>query len=210
MLTMSQIHILAQRSGSDEWTKLIVFLVFLLISAVSGLIKRHNESKQKRERPSPVLSGGKTRATGGWRQRLEAELERARTETTQRLPRSPDADRTPTFGGTESPAPRSPAEPVAGHGMAKTRERERAAKKAVAEASDITKSSLQVPEPTPEPVAAGSHLSITSAPVSSANRILIDFSDPNALRRAVLQYEILGKPVGLRDLASGGDGRRVY
>jgi hypothetical protein len=39
------------------------------------------------------------------------------------------------------------------------------------------------------------------APAVSAVRpdLLIDYSDPDAVRRAIVQYEILGKPLALRD-----------
>ena len=39
----------------------------------------------------------------------------------------------------------------------------------------------------------------TTAPADNASPPIIDYTDPDALKNAILQYEILGKPMALRD-----------
>ncbi len=200
MMDLGPICLLAQGRGSDDWIQLVVLMVMLLLSAVVGLFKRYRESRRQRAETAPTPPGQTTRAPANWRQKLEQELERVRTETARRMGEAEDERDT-----VASPSRPSTPEPNVRSTMAKTRERELAAKKAVAEASDIKKSALE----TPEPMRASKPQAVpVSAP--TANRGLIDLTDPDALRRAIIQYEILGKPLGLRDLSSECGPGRIY
>jgi hypothetical protein len=40
---------------------------------------------------------------------------------------------------------------------------------------------------------------MTTAPANHASPPIIDYTDPDALEKAILQYEILGKPMALRN-----------
>lgn len=201
MMGMNQIYLLAQGRNSGDWIELVALLILVLISAGGGLIKRYIESRRQQDPTALPPPGEKPRAKANWRQRLEQEIERVRTEVAQRTAGESEAGEEPSRPGT--PADVRPA-------MTKTRERGRAAKKAVAKAGEIRKSSLQMPELTPELVGASSEPQVEPASVLSANRVLVDFSDPEALKRAIIQYEVLGKPLGLRDQPSEGGAARVY
>jgi cytoskeletal protein RodZ len=193
---MSQIQFFAQGDGTPEWLNVVILLAFVLISAFGGLIKRYREGRQQQERTGPVQPGQKTRATVGWRQRLEQELERARTEATQRTAHESEADRTPSY---ESSPQKHEVKPGVRPAMAKTRERERAA-------GDIRRPALQMPEPS----GVSSKPQTNSASAPAASRVLIDLSTPDALKKAIIQYEVLGKPLGLRDFSSDGGSGRIY
>ena len=49
------------------------------------------------------------------------------------------------------------------------------------------------------PTALTSHKKPVSAVVTVADELFADYSDPASLKRAILHYEILGKPLSLRD-----------
>lgn len=81
---------------------------------------------------------------------------------------------------------------------------------AVAAALIAGKAKLHRPEPMrelagpqPKPPAG-----LTSA--VAAGEVVIDLGDPEALTRAIVQYEVLGKPLGLRGLPSEHVTDRIY
>jgi hypothetical protein len=206
MMVVSPIHLVAQGHNSGDWVQLIALLAMVLISAVGGLIKRYAESR-RREQTATTPPGQKTRATANWRQKLEQELERIGAETTGRTTRESEADRTPSYDATEDSSRKSEREPNVPPAMAKTRERERLAREAVAAAKDIRESTS---EPALEPVGLSSETQASPSSAPTETRVLIDLSSPDALRRAIIQYEVLGRPLGLRDLPSEGGAGRVY
>ncbi|MHC4521575.1 MAG: hypothetical protein ACYTAS_23535, partial [Planctomycetota bacterium] len=63
----------------------------------------------------------------------------------------------------------------------------------------IAAESLNVPVIPQEPMRTPVRAPRTTAPVDYASPPIIDYTDRDALEKAILQYEILGKPMALRD-----------
>ncbi len=53
----------------------------------------------------------------------------------------------------------------------------------------------------PQPVRAGVQPKTADKPSASTRGVILDYSDPEALTTAILQYEIFGKPLALRETA---------
>ncbi len=200
MVSPNEVHVMAQGGGAEDWVSLIILIVLTLASAVGGLIKRRAEARRQGEQTGPVP---KPRQTANWRRRLEEELERVRHEGAPRGEEKAEQDR--------------PSRPPAGTGdqsrlsRGHASERERLAREAVAAAKEIRREvALQAPEPAPEPVAAALEPQAGRVPVPAGSKALVDLTGPEALRRAIIQYEILGKPLGLRDLLSDDSSSRIY
>lgn len=195
-MRMSQIHLFAQGNGTPDWFNLAVPLAIVLISAIGGLIKRFAHAKQQGGRTGPAQPTPKAHTTVNWRQRLEQQLKQMQSEVAQRG--TPEADvgqasSHDSFGVSQDARPT----------MAYTSERERVAR-------GIRRATLQASEPVPEPAAAPSKPRARPASVPAVGKVLIDLGGPEALKRAVIQYEVLGKPLGLRDLPFEYASGRIY
>jgi hypothetical protein len=203
MVDMNLVKLLAARNGSDEWVNLLIPLLLVFGSAIAGVIKRFTKAKQP-GRKGQGQPAEEDHPTPNWRQRLEQQL--AQMQYQQEAERRPaevpsgGASSHDTFEASEDARPTK----------AYRSERERAAKKAVAAPKDVVRTQLKAPEPILEPAGSPSKPQARPAAIPARSGVRIDLSDPDALKRAIVQYEILGKPIGLRDPSSAHVGDRIY
>jgi hypothetical protein len=197
MVDIGRIPFFVQADSAPDWLSLVILLAFVLLSVASGLFKRYSEGRRR----SPAPPGQKTRPAANWRVRLEEELERVRSEVARR--NAPEPQREPEEEAFEAGQDSRPA-------LAQTSERERTDREAVLAAGAIEKDLLETSGPALEPIVLASEPQADAASVSAGHKALVDLSDPEALKRAIIQYEVLGKPPGLRGLPSEYEGGRVY
>jgi len=201
-----QLGLLAQ-DDARGWMNILFIVVVAVFWAIGGLVKvaSNKSRKQGASRPS---SDGRKRET--WLQQLAKkaqEIQHAmetegsketRPIESSRPPEGRVAVRTDRGGrsalvyerqGPQRPAekPRQPARAKAGPKAASQAERQIAAE------------SLNVPMVPQEPMRTAVRAARTTTPVDYASPPIIDYTDADALKNAILQYEILGKPMALRD-----------
>ncbi|MBN2129488.1 MAG: hypothetical protein JW741_08325 [Sedimentisphaerales bacterium] len=222
---LSQLGPLAQqRPDTDEWVNVLFVVVVAVLYVVGALIKGAGGKAQKR--------GGQSRPAEGqretWQQRLarkaeevqraaeahtkeaaagmrrlaeQAREQQAQSPRAATRPPSPPRGRLTTRPGRggqdvlvyEQGTPESPSE-----------RQQRAAR--LRRPRQVTVEQQRVPqrqvvtEPA-RPLTRAPRAS-TAVPASS----IIDYNDPDALKKAILLREILGKPVGLRDPFQPGAG----
>jgi hypothetical protein len=218
----AQFDMLAQGSGIEEWVNILFIAIMAILWLVGGLLKA--ASKRKPQQKPGGLATGSPQQQESWQERLRrkaeemqrrlegqtglrAEGERPRpaqrpTARPSQVPggkvtvregqkgesilvyEGPQTQTTTSFG---SPAP-SQVQPSI--------ERER-------HGPPVRPISERLPRVTagpPESLELGElkvETSDESAGFQSAE--VIDYSDPDALKKAILHYEILGKPVALRE-----------
>ncbi len=150
--------ILAARNSDEDggWVQLLVFLIVIVFSAVSGLVKSR-ASKQQRKRPT--LPGARPRP------QPQAQAQQPYV----RVPAIP----APAPRPTPTPQPLRPQmrRPV------------------VQESAPEIKPQVEVMMPSPAPKPAEPEKVVP---------ILPELDEAETLRRAIIYYEILGKPVSLR------------
>ncbi|MHC4641763.1 MAG: hypothetical protein ACYS32_08975 [Planctomycetota bacterium] len=202
---LEQIIILARRSSDPKDWGNIIFIVFLAIFwVIGGILKAKKNAQEKKsgghllgQKPGDKPPEGKKEAPKGPFQQIRAavvaELEKQRELQVQQKQR-------------KVVRPKPAARKVV------TRP-ERARESYTLETSDETRlpSAITEVEPKLEKMqkytsttvkAMGDKRSVAAAQVSQAkhlSEILMDYSDPDDLKRAILHYEILGKPLSLRD-----------
>jgi len=204
---IAQLHTVAQ-IDSDQWINFLILAVMAVLWLFGALIKaatkrkppqtqggpagQQRESWQQRlarkaEELQRALEGQSTDATERIRRRLE---ERARMQ--QQTHEAPPGKVTVRSGkGGESVMVYERAESAA---EPKLEAPEPTLRSAAEEPEDVT---LHLPQPS-EPGKEGPET--RREPVAGYDPAsVIDYTDPDALRKAILHYEILGKPVGMRD-----------
>ncbi|MEN6335793.1 MAG: hypothetical protein ABFE01_16190 [Phycisphaerales bacterium] len=211
-----QFDMLAQGHGLDQWGDIIILLVMaalwlagVLAKVLTGK-KRAGQQQPGQNRPTAPVAAQRE----SWQQRLvrkarefqeAAEAERRKMEQETRARTSPARPR--------PAAARSPSLPAGEVAVRTDRKgdsvmvyqpsainkeqeiaRQREARDAILAASQRSLTEPSVPLETLRPSAD------SVAPPSDLQPLLvIDYSDPDALKKAVLHYEILGKPLALRD-----------
>ena len=210
---------------SDQWVNFLILAIMAIFWLFGMLIKAATKKRASQTRQDGLAK--EQRET--WQQRLARkaeELQRAaegrRTEAEERIRRmeeraavreqaeqSPSGNLTLRPGrGGESILVYEQAEATAGSARGQQAALQREAREAVAAAGRTATMTPSEPmtqriEPQPpeqlEPskrqvVPPGETPAVGYEPGS-----IIDYDDPDALTKAILHYEILGKPVGLRD-----------
>ena len=224
-----QLDLLAQRLDSDQWGDLLVLVVMEILWLAGGLAKVITARKgtQGPRRKLPAKDKSDHRET--WQERLvrkaqefqraaEAktrELEQAATGTIQKpphkrpVPPQPPAGKITIRHGTRGDSVivyERPTPPVVDRDV-ETNRRKEAQRTVVLASQQIVKP--RPPEPVIEPLPEKlSPLEPVTVPQSSPTQPmgfqpidLIDYSDPDALKKAILHCEILGRPLGLREPA---------
>jgi hypothetical protein len=224
---LRQLGVLAQR-GADQWMDLLVVVVLGVFYALAALIRAARKKSQEAQRAGPARARpaaaenwqqrlarkaeeiqraveAKSREAAERMQRLEQQP-RMRESTAKPRPQTGKVVTRPGRGGEsvlvyERNAPGGAAR--SHHAAREQRVREAVSAAAHEATMQPSYASLAGPvEAPPGPVTPGElgEIAVTTAaelpgydPAS-----IIDSSDPDALRKAVLHYEILGKPVGLR------------
>lgn len=217
---------LAQEHGFSEWAYILFLVIMAVFSAVGGLIK-NAEAKRRRQRTdrgaSQQPSTGQQRET--WQQRLARKAEEMQRAIEAKYGQTPQERSARPPSGRDQPkqgrlaiqtgrggAPIMVLEEAASESMAQRQAaKERQTREAVATAKhDVAKRRLTAESKPGSHVAAraidGQRPLPVSAtvepprgPTSYEAASIIDHDDPEGLRKAILHYEILGKPIAWRD-----------
>lgn len=220
-----QIGLLGHGLGGDDMANLLFIVVMAVLWLVAGLVKAMAKKKSQQEPPELDGLGGQRRPQGEtWQQRLarraeelqrRLEQEAGMRESSQSPPPARKTPARPTQApggkivvrpgrGGESVIVYEPPPPQAQPPVLEESElaRQRQMQEALAAARETTFG------PEPEPATAG--LSQPRSPGEAQKKDphespgpesgpIIDYSDPEALRKAIVTYEVLGKPLALRE-----------
>lgn len=222
---ISALQLLAQADDAEEWVNILFIVVVAVFWAIGGIIKaagagRTAQQRQKKKRPA----GKDASKRETWLQQLARKAEqiqravenqskpqarRAHQPQREAKPSKPPAGRVTV---RSSPGGRSVLvyERQARSAAAQRQDqqarkrRERASRGRVRPPKPRERSALaqpetlEVPSTTTEPLPRPS-ASLQAVPAVASSVPLVDYSDPDALKRAILHYEILGKPLAFRD-----------
>jgi hypothetical protein len=226
---IAQLGLLADADDFREWTNILFIGVIMLVSVVSGLIKNAGTRRQQQQTGRGTAprqpATGQPRET--WQQRLARKAEEvqrafeAKYEETHKPQRVlSDIEPKVSQGGRLAVRTDRSGESVMVFekdrpaSIARQRAaRERHARDAMAAAKRVEAqrrlTERQQPESsiasmTPrsrEPALVGTMTEAAHEPAGSlvVTPPLIDYDDPGVLAKAILHYEILGKPLALRD-----------
>lgn len=214
---MVQSGLLAQGEDFGQWVNILVIAIFMVVTVIGGLVKNAEAKKRQQQsgrRTTPQRpSQDSPRET--WQQRLirkaeqvqrtiEAKYEEAMQDRPQQVEPSGQMQRPGASMATyEKDRPSS--------GTRQEAARQKQARDAVAgarrmEATRILAARRGRPASTAMPAAraeAPIYADSSSGGLSeSADTLappILDYSDPDALKKAILQLEILGKPLALRE-----------
>ncbi len=192
--------LLAQRNVDGEgWTNILVVIVMAAIWMIGGILKARKGRPDGQQRQAPRRPVRRPPAPG--------------RDPRQQLPAQP-----------QRPAAPAQRRPAARQVRTKFGDLRAAAKKFAAEAEQAFQ--VQTTEPKPKPQLAAAKSQIQPEPAEGRDftsttvkglagkrdtptaatpeaqylpELLQDYADPDNLRRAILHYEILGKPLSLRD-----------
>jgi hypothetical protein len=205
----SQVIVLARQDWGD-----ILFLVLLAVFwAVGSILKAKKNAQEKRaggqslgQKPGMKPPEGKKEAPKGPFQQIRdavvAELEKQRELQTKQEQRKvvrpkPAAQRIATRPAMQRVA----TKPVRAMGIPTLESMEET--KLPSAIAEVEPKLEKLPEYTSKTVkAVGAKRAGAAAQVPEGRQlseILMDYSDPDELKRAILHYEILGKPLSLRD-----------
>jgi len=213
-----QLTLLAQ-DEANGWMNILFIVVVAVFWVIGGLVKV--ASNKSHEQGASRPSDGSKRET--WLQQLtkkaqdiqramEREGSKEQPHPSYRPQEHPiEASRPPEGrvavhtdrGGSsasvyERQGPQRPAEKIQQPARAK------AGPKATFQAErQIAAESLNFPMAPQQPMRTPVRAATTTAPADHAFPPIIDYTDPDALEKAILQYEILGKPMALRDPFEG-------
>ena len=226
---MAQLGLLAQRPGGDEWINILVVVVMAILWLLGGFLKATGKKKPQQGQQDVAKSGRRPGETWQDRLRRRAQEMQRRFEEEAglreqgeqpRRPResAPRPAQAPTGKVTVRPGRKGDSilvyeQPPRQSGLEQEQlaARQREAQKAAAERSATrqtfsTEPMIEAGEPgfqlgaAPEPLEPGEiRLKPPGEPAGFEPGAIIDYSDPDALKKAILHYEILGKPLALRD-----------
>jgi len=195
---MVKLDLLAQ-DDSSGWMNILFIVVVAVFWAVGGLIKATGNRNQKQgaQKPSQPSSDGRKRET--WLQQLAKKAEEIQRAMemggSKEQPRPP---RQPQERPVESSRPSEGRVAVrTGRGGRPVLVYERQGPQRPAEEP------RQQPATQAESQVAAERTSMSAAkktiPADHVSSLVIDYTDPDAMKKAILHYEILGKPMALRD-----------
>lgn len=205
---LEQFVVLAQ-GDMEGWTDLLFIVVMVFVWLVGALAKAGGRKKKAQQ---PALETRQQPRREGWQQRLARkaeEMQRAMEaqgrQATERLRRVEAKVPSGQPGPVQRPTPQPPGGRVvvrAGSGGESVMVYERPNEPQVGQTMPETGVG-QVTAPTLGPPlsveSSAKMLAPVPEPAGYQPMDVIDYSDPDALRKAILHYEIFGKPVGMRD-----------
>lgn len=213
---MLQSGLLAQREDFGQWVNILVIAIFVVVTVIGGLVKNAEAKKRQQQSGSRATpqrpSQDSPRET--WQQRLIRRAEKVQQaieakyeDAMQARPQQAGTpDRTQRHGAPTAYEKDRPAS-----GTRHEAARQRQARDAVASARRVeAKRTLTAQRGRPSGAAMPAARaeapiyadSASHAPAETAGGLtppMLDYSDPEALKKAILQLEILGKPLALRE-----------
>lgn len=222
-----QCSLLAQGDDAGEWMNILFIVVVAVFWAIGGIVKAAGAGRPARRQPEKRSSAKGTSRRETWLQQLARkaeEIQRAVENQGKPQPQRPQ-ERPPQAKPSKPPAGQVTVR--TGPGGQSVLVYERQAKSAAAQwqeqqtrkrrerspASRIRARTVQEtrqrPTPSSPEISAAPAVSRRQQPLVSepheampavkVRMPLVDYSDVDALKRAILHYEILGKPLAFRD-----------
>ena len=186
---LAQLILAARGSDFEGWMDILILVIIAAVYGLGAIIKTKRKKPQEQEQFEEELSRKPARkpATGG-RGVLEQFFNELR--------------------GLAEPAQGRESRPIGQPARQKIARPQPAVRKYAAEAKQAGRAQQvqpdfeELPESTSKTVKglAGKRKGIAEVPDSKyLSEVLADFTDPEDLRMAILHYEILGRPLSLRD-----------
>ena len=218
-------ELLAQNDAS-EWMNILFMVVLAVFWLVGGLVKAAGANRRNQQRKKKEASPQPRRVT--WLDRLAQKAEEIQKTIEQQTGASGQGTRKPQQQGDQS-RPGKPAAPPKGHITVRTDRKggpvlvyeRQTTPPAQPQAWQTRRRPPEHPAPIPRPAKPSAPakafqtspqnnvLTRTTFKATTQNNRpvpemetempLIDYSDPEVLRRAILHYEILGRPLAFRD-----------
>jgi len=191
---LTQILLARRNDEAEGWMNLLFVIVVAVFWAVGGILKAKSRKPDHKDQTQSQRKPVRRRPAHGvqpWRQSTE------RTQARQATP----AQRPQYLPASKTPA----AETGAAHPLLRTlaAQIERAAGRMLVPSPEPEPPSPKQPEPAAEVAGQSADKQpasqVITAPAEYPLALLLDHMHPDDLRRAILYYEIIGKPVSLRD-----------
>lgn len=217
-----QFELLAQGPNFEEWGDVLVIVIMAILwlaGALAKVLTSRKGTQQQRQQEGPA--GQATRKRETWQERLARKAQEMQQAAEAQGRQLEQAARVRTQAAEPRPVrATSQSSPPAGRVAVRTDQkgdsllvyerptdaRQQPAKSPSSELRAGTGDSAYEPlgmrePPTPlEP--AGARARAARQPAEDfLPDLILDYSDPDALRKAILHYEILGKPLALREPA---------
>lgn len=181
---MRQFSVLAQGDDVGEWVNILIIVVMAVFWVIGGLAKSLSQNKRQKQggqppskRPSSPVRAQRRET---WLQqvaRKAEELQKAAAQRMQEMERQAQ--------GQPRSRPKPAQMPVRSARVQATPPRPVRSSQESVQGSAAEAARLYTPEPAPKQLEYEPSLGV-------------DLSDPQALRKAILHYEILGKPLAMR------------
>ena len=198
---LAQVIVAAGDNGVDRWTNILFVVVVGVFWVVGGILKaRANKAAQKERKQGPLEPTGEE-PEGAMAREKQAVKERGRPFVlAEAKPRQPEAQPKRRKMVRPRPVERKLAAEI-----------EKAIGLPTLEPMEVSKVAPRMPKVAPEleelPEFTGEaveklgerHVAEEIPQAKYLPEILIDYDDPEKLRRAILHYEILGKPLSMRE-----------
>lgn len=186
-----QSGLLAQGNDAGEWMNILFIVVVAVFWAIGGIVKAAGAGRTARQRQNKQSSEKDTPRRETWLQQLARKAEE--------IQRAVENQGKPQARRTQERQPQAkPPKPPAGQVTVRT---DRGGEPVLVYERQTPSPAVQRQEQPARRVSKARtypqrerQAKATLTPVS-----LLDYSDPDALKRAILHYEILGKPLAFRD-----------
>ena len=193
---LEQIILAARRRDTDSWMNILVVVVIAVVYGLSAIFKAKTRKPQGQDEGKSALPkpGSRLKEIA---ERFQRELSELSGDRVQEPPQRADRPQKESFQQARRPGGPIPGRPYR-PGVQQPRPKVAAAPRAVEKFAPETEqpSGFAPLEP------LGGQLGAFPAEMPEAEHlpeILSDYADPDELRRAILHYEILGRPLSLRD-----------
>jgi hypothetical protein len=188
MDSFTEKFILAARNDDiDNWINILFVVILAIFWAVGGIIK--GKTRKTKEMEDKTIGGGEPRRPGGYPKRLQKKLKESLAKPRQ-IPKAEPPRPRPIYQQQEQPRREVP------------RTRPYIHKQAVpirAEKDKLRGPSPAIQKIQLEPKAPSEPATPTTKQIEYLTEPVLDLTDPDELKKAILHYEILGVPKALRD-----------
>jgi hypothetical protein len=182
---LAQSGFLAQRGDFEGWANILFLVVVAILWLFGALAKTLGKKRPQSDQEGPA--GAQRRPAQSWQERLAR-----KAEEIQRRIEEEAGIREPPRPMRKTPPPKSSQQTATtGQCPTKTPDLELALSSTPAVMAD---------RPSP-PASEKVQQDASHQPSGLDPAAIIDYNDPDVLKKAILHYEILGRPVSLRDPA---------
>ena len=201
-----QVILAARNRDTESWMQILVFVVIAVIYALSSIVKaKSNKAEQENEEPltrkPPHKPPGRPSRTQTPPVRQVRRPVSPMLRTEYKLQKQP----TPRKVGRPQPPAAAPAiqkqptrqEPLEIPEMPEFSFEGPQLKTGIEELPDYTSETLQKMQAQAQSLGLGGQKPVVE--VEDVSRPILDYADSDELTRAILHYEILGRPISLRD-----------